>query len=140
MCSYFELYFSWYFDLAKRTSLEVLSLDELVKIDVLVFGSKHDLPLFLLELGLLQLLVLHLLCVYVYLVGLVERLRLLILHLNDLLQVHLVVLSQLTNTPKEVIHWKSSGYSSKKVFYALIASFSPLYVFANAALESASSP
>ena len=100
MCRYFELYFSWYFDLAKRTSLEVLSLDELVKIDVLVFGSKHDLPLFLLELGLLQLLILHLLSVYVYLISLVERLRLLILHLNDLLQVHLVVLSQLTYTPK----------------------------------------
>jgi hypothetical protein len=107
MCRYFELYFSWYFDLAERTSLEVLSLDELVEIDVLVFGAKHDLPLFLLELGLLQLLILHLLCVYVYLISLVERLRLLILHLNDLLQVHLVVLSQLTHTPKEVIHWKS---------------------------------
>ncbi len=53
MCCYFELYFRWYFDLAEWTCFEILSLDELVEVDVLVFSAKHDLPLFLLELGLL---------------------------------------------------------------------------------------
>jgi hypothetical protein len=45
MCCYFELYFSWYFDLSERASLQILGLDELVEVDVLVFGAKHDLPL-----------------------------------------------------------------------------------------------
>jgi len=99
MCRYFELYFRWYFDLAKRACLKVLSFDKLIEIDVLLFGAKHHLPLFLLYLRLLQLLILHSLRVNVYLVGLVERLRLLILHLNNLLQIHLIVLSQLTHAP-----------------------------------------
>ena len=101
MCCYFELYFRWYFDLAEWAGFKILSLDELVEVDVLVFSAKHDLPLFLLKLGLLQLLILDSLRINVYLVGLVEGLRLLILHLYDLLQIHLVVLGQLTHAPKK---------------------------------------
>jgi hypothetical protein len=99
MCCYFELDFSWYFGLPERTCLEVLSLNELIEIDVLVFGAKHNLALLLFSLRLLQLFTLDPLRINVYLVGLVECLRLLILHLNDLLQIHLVVLSQLPDTP-----------------------------------------
>ena len=99
MSCYFELDFSWYFGLPERAGLEVLSLNELIEIDVLVFGAKHNLALLLFSLRLLQLFTLDPLRINVYLVGLVKCLRLLILHLNDLLQIHLVVLSQLPDTP-----------------------------------------
>ncbi len=92
--------------LTEWTFFKVLSLYKLVEVDVLELSAKQNLPLFLLELGLLQLLVLNPLRINVYLIGIVDSLCLLTLHFYDLLQLHLVVLGQVTHMPVERRSWK----------------------------------